>query len=431
MDHDIQYDNEKSNTEPVGSKIPNELGIYNMTGNVLELCCDWKGDYSDESTINPIGVQSGSKNITRGGGYLYADKDHRVTRRTTEYPYVARIDNGFRLALNPADTMDIMAHIESTTNGYVDLNSWPKTVDIERNGMYWETPAVLGLTPGAVYTFNFSRYGYESATYDVEVASKDTTKLEVVLLRPNYEHATITNTNAVSKGEFSIGPGLKVHFANGNLQYQPSTEEWRIAEQPWETVGSKNKNVTNSNYKGWLDLFPWNGAQYKAVWSYSTSSNLAYYDLGQSPISNGGGRTWFTPSSGEWYYILFYRETSSGIRFTKGKVNGINGLILLPDDWDESKYNLKSTNDVSAKFNSNKVSSGDWTNIFEPAGAVFLPVAGMRDQLNVADVDSFGGYYASEVPANLWFEDDKVEVILIENKYTYLGQSIRLVCPVE
>lgn len=431
VDHDLQYDNEKSNTEPVGSKIPNELGIYNMTGNVLELCCDWKGDYSDESTINPIGVQSGSKNITRGGGYLYADKDHRVTRRTTEYPYVARIDNGFRLALNPADTMDIMAHIESTTNGYVDLNSWPKTVDIERNGMYWETPAVLGLTPGAVYTFNFSRYGYESATYDVEVASKDTTKLEVVLLRPNYEHATITNTNAVSKGEFSIGQGFKVHFAKGNLQYKPSTEEWRIAEQPWETVGSKNKNVKNSNYKGWLDLFPWNGAQYLAVWSYSVSPDLAYYDLGQSPISNGGGRTWFTPSSGEWYYILFYRETSSGIRFTKGKVNGINGLILLPDDWDESKYNLKSTNDVSAKFNSNKVSSGDWTNIFEPAGAVFLPVTGMRDQLNVADVDSFGGYYASEVPANLWFEDDKVEVILIENKYTYLGQSIRLVCPVE
>jgi len=431
VDHNVSYSDEGSNTEPVGSKAPNELGIYNMTGNVIELCCDWYGDYSNEKQTDPIGANNGIKVITRGGGYIYVDKDLRVTRRMSVYPQAARLANGFRLAINPADTMDIMNYVANNVRGYVEFDSWPQKADVERNGRSWETPQLLNIAPNTPYTYTISKHGYEDTIINLNVQSRDTAKIYVVLQRPKKEHAEIKNTDVVSRGVFSISDNRKVHFAKGNLQYQPSTEEWRIAEQPWETVGSKNKNVTNSNYKGWLDLFPWNGAQYKAVWSYSTSSDLAYYDLGQSPINNGGGRTWFTPSSVEWYYILFYRETSSGIRFAKGKVNGVNGLILLPDDWDESKYNLKSTNDESAKFNSNKVSSGDWTNIFEPAGAVFLPVTGMRDQLNVADVDSFGGYYASEVPANFWFEDDKVEVILIENKYTYLGQSIRLVCPVE
>ena len=52
---------------PVGSKLPNELGIYDMSGNVAEVCSDWYGNYSSEDTTNPTGPSSGSEHVVRGG----------------------------------------------------------------------------------------------------------------------------------------------------------------------------------------------------------------------------------------------------------------------------------------------------------------------------------------------------------------------------
>ena len=52
---------------PVGTKSPNELGQYNMSGNVLEWCQDWYGDYHLEARHNPAGPDKGTKRVTRGG----------------------------------------------------------------------------------------------------------------------------------------------------------------------------------------------------------------------------------------------------------------------------------------------------------------------------------------------------------------------------
>jgi len=55
------------NTYVVGTKAPNQLGIYDMTGNVQEWCWDWSGDYSSDPQTNPIGSAEGTYKITRGG----------------------------------------------------------------------------------------------------------------------------------------------------------------------------------------------------------------------------------------------------------------------------------------------------------------------------------------------------------------------------
>ncbi len=66
-------DNSGNKTQPVGGKTPNELGLYDMSGNVYEWCWDWKGSYSSGSQTNPKGPSSGSNRVFRGGScYSYA-----------------------------------------------------------------------------------------------------------------------------------------------------------------------------------------------------------------------------------------------------------------------------------------------------------------------------------------------------------------------
>lgn len=91
--------NSGSKTHPVGQKTPNELGIYDMTGNVKEWCQDWFGNYSSSSQTNPTGPSSGSYRVTRGGGSNYGSGRCHVSSRLFSGP-----DNhlwGFRLVLVP------------------------------------------------------------------------------------------------------------------------------------------------------------------------------------------------------------------------------------------------------------------------------------------------------------------------------------------
>ena len=95
---DWYKNNSNINTHPVGQKRPNELGIYDMTGNVLEWCQDWKGDYSSSSQTNPTGPSRGSIRVLRGGSWLHPAGYCRVTNRGGDNPANRRTFVGFRLA---------------------------------------------------------------------------------------------------------------------------------------------------------------------------------------------------------------------------------------------------------------------------------------------------------------------------------------------
>ena len=279
------------------------------------------------------------------------------------------------------------------------------------------TVNMTGLTPNATYYVRAYAINSAGTSYGSEVS-----------------FVTLSGGSSAPQGAinglFSVSATRQVWFSQGNLQYKASTNMWRFAENQWDYVGStvvqggeaggtvngSSNHLISSSYNGWIDLFGWgtSGFNHGAIsyqpWSISeTSSDYYAYgsqtsnlydqtgqaDWGYNTISNGGNQLnlWRTLTLDEWYYVFYSRNTLSNIRFAKAQVNGINGIILLPDNWNSS-YSISNYNMKEAAFESNIIVSSIWQTVFEAEGAVFLPTAGSRDGTTIQNL-WVGKYWTS------------------------------------
>ena len=270
-------------------------------------------------------------------------------------------------------------------------------------------------------------------------------------------------------GLFTINEnGDQVYFSQGNLQYQASTNTWRFAENQWDYVGDEshgtvyeagvkcNNKLISSTYDGWIDCYGWgtsgwdNGNIYYQPFDNSHEETVGFgygpielpvypyhrHDLAgdyanadwgvYNAIVNGGNttNTWRTLSFDEWKYVFNNRVTLSGVRYARAIVNGVNGVILFPDNWDTSNYPLNNTNDAESVFSTNEITENEWS-ILELIGAVFLPAAGGRE----GHVSTYCHYWTSSF-YNIYYAIDVTigdGSFFFLNEVCYGGETVRLV----
>lgn len=211
--------------------------------------------------------------------------------------------------------------------------------------------------------------------------------------------STPSETEGALPGEFSVSANQKVKFSKGNLQYVNST--WQFAENQWD-------RPTTYNTVG-KDVFTW-GTGDDPTKTSTTADYSTFHDWGANPIFNGGNEAnmWRTLTADEWAY-LFHGRTNASKLFGFGSVMGINGVIILPDNWvtpegasftpnplpwasvvdssgDFSGYSGNTNYDC---YDNNTYGEAQWLTM-QANGAVFLPAANYYGE--------WGGAYWSATP---------------------------------
>ena len=247
---------------------------------------------------------------------------------------------------------------------------------------------------------------------------------------------------------FSVGNGRYVAFSPGNLQctgVKSGNYRWSFAPHQYDYIGASN--INNSALADHIDLFGWSTTNTATPWGISTSEEANDYtgtfvDWGMNAIGYDAANTWRTLSANEWDY-LFYTRANADLLFGLGSVNGVNGTIILPDNWvcpsgitfnpstqkgltDKGYYYYNPRGD---NFSHNTYTLAEWQQL-EQTGAVFLPACGYRYGTSTTYVSSQCAYWSSTPKAtnySCYFMSFKFSLYSQAVQSSFYGQSVRLV----
>ena len=317
----------------------------------------------------------------------------------------------------------------------------------------------------------------------------------ITLVRNNYYSSAITFDVSLFASPdvvgFSVAPGMRVFFSPGNLQWSatnggttPTTHAtadglgaegtWRFAENQWDYVGDAAGNTTaqpdRSTQSEWIDLFGWG----TSGWNYGAtgaeylpySNGVSYYAYGprmsltgadawadwgvynaiynpKTGITDPAG-TWRTLTKDEWSYLLgartrtVYVECVSHPLWGLAYVNGVKGLVILPDNWNPTLCpSFIYGSDALNTFTESTMPK--WSEM-EAVGCVFMPAAGIRwGSVLVRYAGASGHYWSTSYYDNthtaysnyyaycLNLATTSAWVSTGSYNYRYYGHSVRLV----
>ena len=231
---------------------------------------------------------------------------------------------------------------------------------------------------------------------------------------------------------FSVSETKTVTFSPSNLQYHAANNEWRFAPNQTDYIGAANANISPS-YNGWIDLFGWGTGNNPTNKSTDYNDYQTFVDWGVNNIGSYAPNTWRTLTLNEWEYIFKNRSNASHLKGV-AQVNGVNGLILLPDAWVcpsgvtfKAGFYISYGEEYYATYQS--FSASEWSKL-EASGAVFLPAAGVRYGSTVLGVQDRGHYWsATEGDSSYayYLDFNSCGAYMGGGLYRNYGQSVRLV----
>lgn len=274
-----------------------------------------------------------------------------------------------------------------TDVGYITVKTTPKGAYVlVDNKIVGTTPYLSESVSVGNHKISVRLEGYEPAAQRLEIKKGEEIALEFALVSENITEENNEVINQISEpmavekkeGIFSISPRNEVVFSKGNVRLK-SSDKRKFTDNQWD--------------KG----------------------DLIAFDEIQSVVDS----VWFVLSSDEWKYLLTKRRTDSGIRYAKATVNGVFGLVLLPDDWKTTIYGIKD---------GTVISKSDWTNKLEANGAVFLPAAGYRFNNWEKSVGTDGYYWSSDPEDTPYLRFNNAMLSTSTNVFDQkYGLSVRLV----
>ena len=350
----------------------------------------------------------------------------------------------------------------SSVNSYTLTLSGENGVVIGAGSYEYGSVVTISATPLECYQFKQWSDGNMNATREITIT--DDIELEAIfevitytitIESTNQEHGTVTievvgtqgDTPSTGIGVFSVAEGKTVSFSPGNLQYTQSTDTWSFAKNQWDMIGTDNviggsvsSDPTDGDSKEGtaladkIDLFGWSTSS--TYFGVSTSEDYADYagsfvDWATNQIGSDVPNTWRTLTYDEWYYLRHTRTNANDL-VGMAQVNGINGLIFLPDNWTcPSGVTFKSGfySNYGVAYAAYQTFTADQWSKLEAAGAVFLPASGGRDSWEEFSVQHNGFYWsATESNSNdaghLYFGSDAASM---DYGSRHFGVSVRLV----